>query len=63
MVNERTCRRWFSRFKKGDFSLKDEPREGRPKGLNSEELQAAVDENPTITTRELSKEFKTSLLS
>ncbi|VUZ45615.1 unnamed protein product [Hymenolepis diminuta] len=30
VVNEKTCRRWFSpsRFKKNGFSLKDEPRAG-----------------------------------
>ncbi|VUZ53749.1 unnamed protein product [Hymenolepis diminuta] len=32
-VNEKTCRRWFSisRFKKDDFSLKDEPKAECPK--------------------------------
>ena len=29
-VNERTVRRWFSKFRSGDFSLEDEPRNGRP---------------------------------
>ncbi|VUZ50138.1 unnamed protein product [Hymenolepis diminuta] len=28
VVNKNTCRKWFSRFKKDDFSLKDEPRAG-----------------------------------
>ena len=27
---ERTCRRWFDKFKNGDFSLEDEQRSGRP---------------------------------
>lgn len=60
VVNEKTCRRWFSRFKKDDFSLKDEPRAGCSKKLNSEQLQAAIDGNPTCTTRELSKTFNVS---
>ncbi|KAF2357242.1 Reverse transcriptase RNA-dependent DNA polymerase [Trinorchestia longiramus] len=55
VANEKTCRRWFSRFKKDDFSLKDEPRAGCSKQLNFEQLHAAIDENPTCTTRELSK--------
>ena len=56
-VNERSCRRWFSRFRSGDFSLKDEPKEGRPKKLDSEVLEAIVSENPTITTRELAEQL------
>ncbi|KAM3176957.1 hypothetical protein ACTXT7_005483 [Hymenolepis weldensis] len=43
--------------KKDDFSLEDEPIAGCSKELNSEQLQVAIDENPTYTTRELSKTF------
>ncbi|KAF2368624.1 hypothetical protein FHG87_000633 [Trinorchestia longiramus] len=39
------------------LSLKDEPRAGCSKQFNSDQLQAAIDENPTCTTRELSKTF------
>ncbi|KAM3171906.1 hypothetical protein ACTXT7_015626 [Hymenolepis weldensis] len=46
VVNEKTCR-----------SLKDEPRAGCSKKLNPEQLEVAIDENPTCTTRELSKNF------
>ncbi|VUZ50429.1 unnamed protein product, partial [Hymenolepis diminuta] len=58
-VNEKTCRGWFSAggFKKDDFSQKDEPRVGCSRILNSEQLQVAIDENPTCTTRELSETF------
>ncbi|VUZ54689.1 unnamed protein product, partial [Hymenolepis diminuta] len=47
-------------FKKHEFNLKDEPRAGCTKKLNSEQLQVPIDENPIHTTRELSK---TSLVS
>ncbi|VUZ51495.1 unnamed protein product, partial [Hymenolepis diminuta] len=66
VVNEETCRRWFlpsARFKRDDFSLKDERRtETRmlKKLLTSEQLQVAIDENPTCTTRELSKTLQVS---
>ncbi|VUZ39365.1 unnamed protein product [Hymenolepis diminuta] len=62
VVDKETCRRWFSpsRFKKDDFRLKDEPRVGCSKKLNSEQLQVDIDENPTCTTRELSKTFNVS---
>ncbi|KAM3184548.1 hypothetical protein ACTXT7_008127 [Hymenolepis weldensis] len=62
VVNENTCRRWFSAggFKRDDSSLKDERQiESRTlkKLLNSEQLHVAIEENPTCTTRELSKTF------
>ncbi|XP_013775045.1 histone-lysine N-methyltransferase SETMAR-like [Limulus polyphemus] len=59
-VSERTCRRWFSRVKNGDFGSKDEPREGRSSGLDSEALKAAVAANPAITVRDLSEQFNVS---
>ena len=30
-VNECTIRRWFAKFRSGDFSLEDEPLSGQPK--------------------------------
>ncbi|CAF4857006.1 unnamed protein product, partial [Rotaria sp. Silwood1] len=29
-VADRTCRDWLKRFRKGDMSLEDRPRSGRP---------------------------------
>ncbi|VUZ56861.1 unnamed protein product [Hymenolepis diminuta] len=43
-----------------DFSLKNEPRARCSKKPNSEQLEVAIDENPTCTTRELSKTFHVS---
>ena len=28
-INERTVRRWFAKFRSGDFSFEDEPQSGR----------------------------------
>jgi histone-lysine N-methyltransferase SETMAR len=53
-VAERTCRDWFKRFREGDISLEDYPRSGRPVECNVEQLQALVEDNPRLTTRELS---------
>ncbi|VUZ56428.1 unnamed protein product, partial [Hymenolepis diminuta] len=62
VVNEKTCRRWFSAygFKKDDFSLKDHPGAGCSRKLNSGLFQVAIDENPICTTRELTKTFHVS---
>ncbi|KAM3174760.1 hypothetical protein ACTXT7_009890 [Hymenolepis weldensis] len=61
VVNEKTCRRWLSRFKRDDLSLKDERQtESRMlKKTNSEQLEVTIDENTTCT-RELSKTFNVS---
>ena len=40
--HERTCTRWFSHFRKGDFSLKDETRKGYPRRLDSKGLEVDV---------------------
>ncbi|XGW29885.1 hypothetical protein V3C99_009158 [Haemonchus contortus] len=48
-----TCKTWMAKFKKGDFSLQDAPRSGRPMELNLKLLQTAVEEDPYATTREL----------
>jgi histone-lysine N-methyltransferase SETMAR len=53
-VTERTCRRWFERFRQGDISLEDHPRSGRPLECDVERLQMLIEDNPRLTTRELS---------
>ena len=60
VISVKTCRRWFSHFKKNDFTLKDEQRCGCFKGLNSEELLAVINEDPSKTSRELGIEFNVS---
>ena len=40
---ERTCQKWFARFKSGDFGLEDKGRPGQPKKFKDEELEALLD--------------------
>ena len=42
---ERTCQKWFARFKSDDFGLEDEERPGQPKKFEGEELEALLDED------------------
>ena len=41
---ERTFRKWFARFKSGDFGLEDEDHPRQPKKFEVEELEALLDE-------------------
>ena len=48
----RTCQKWFTRFREGNFDLEDEQRPGRPQELETGGLQALLDEDQRQSTRE-----------
>ena len=48
-VNERTARRWFAKFRSGDFSLEDEPRGCRPAVMQDEDLRTLVETDSSQT--------------
>ena len=52
---ERTCQKWFARFKSGDFGLEDEEPPGQLKKFEDEELEALLDEDCCQTQEELAK--------
>ena len=52
---ERTCQKWFARFKSGDFGLEDEERSGQPKKFEDDELEALLDEDCCQTQEELAE--------
>jgi hypothetical protein len=43
----------FKRFRRGDRSLLNEDRSGRPSTFDDEKLRTLVEENPRLTTREM----------
>lgn len=51
--NEKTCRKWFARFKTGDFDVKDKERPGQQKKFEDAELEALLDQDPCQTQWEL----------
>ncbi|CAF1490854.1 unnamed protein product [Didymodactylos carnosus] len=53
-VGDRTCRDWFKRFRTGDLLLKDQPRSRRSLESDVERLKALIEDNPRLTTRDLS---------
>jgi len=56
----RTARRWFAKFNSGEETLEDKPRSGRPTVLDEGDLQAALDAEPSSSTRELGTELGVS---
>ena len=56
-VAPRTAPKWFQRVNEGDFDLEDRPRSGRPTVLDEEDLQVALDLEPSSNTRELAEEL------
>ena len=56
-MTERTCERWFAKFREDDRSLQDLPHSERPQILDCQSLKAAVDADSGVTSRELAIEF------
>ena len=52
---ERTCQKWFARFKSADFGLEDEEHPGQPKKVEDEELEALLDEDCCQIQEELAE--------
>ena len=59
-VNERTCRRWYAKFRSGATQLSDKKRSGRPSTFNNTALLNANEANPTETILKLEQDFGTS---
>jgi len=57
-VSHTTCKRWYQKYRQGDFSLEDEPRAGRPQKIITDELQALLD---ITLKRKLKKSLQNSL--
>ncbi|XP_016795815.1 histone-lysine N-methyltransferase SETMAR isoform X3 [Pan paniscus] len=56
-ANERTVQWWFKKFCKGDESLEDEERSGRPSEVDNDQLRAIIEADPLTTTREVAEEL------
>ena len=58
VTNDRTAPHWFARFKEGDFNLNNLPRSGRPVKIYLDFIKQIIEEDPTVTTRQLAEQFK-----
>jgi len=59
-IGKTAAGKWFKRFNEGDFDLEDRPRSGRPTVLDESDLQAALDAEPSSSTRDLEAELGVS---
>ena len=59
-VGKTAAIKWFKRFKDGDFALEDSARSGQPSVFDEGDLQAAVDAEPSSSTRDLAEELGVS---
>ncbi|GFY08173.1 histone-lysine N-methyltransferase SETMAR [Trichonephila clavipes] len=57
IVNVRTCQRWFSKFRSGELSLQENDRSGRPSKIDNDVLRFMLENNPHLTSQEISEEF------
>ena len=44
-MTDRTCQKWFAKFRAGDFSLDDAPRSGRPVEVDSDQIETLIENN------------------
>jgi transposase len=54
-ISHSNCRKWFLRFKEGDYSVEDQPRLGRPSKTDEEELEAIRQRDPSQTQAEMAE--------
>ena len=52
-VSQSKASRWYRRFGSGDFTLEDQPRSGRPSTLDSKDVVAALEAEPSSSSRDL----------
>ena len=50
-----TAKRWFIKFRNGDFNLEDQLRPGRPTEIETEEIRESLEASPITSTRILAE--------
>lgn len=59
-VGLRTVEKWFARYKNGEEGISDSPRSGRPPSMDNDAILAAIEADPTLSTRMLAEDFQCS---
>ncbi|GBP20505.1 Mariner Mos1 transposase [Eumeta japonica] len=61
-LNKRTCREWFQKLKNGDFDVDDKGHSGRPKIYEDAELEELLEEDSSLTQKELASRIASDQL-
>ena len=60
-VTHQKCQKWFAKFRAEVFLLDDAPQSGRPAGVDSDQIEALVENSqPQYTTREIANILRIS---
>ena len=57
-LTELQCQIWFTRFRFGNFHLKDVPRSGRPTEVDDDKIKAMIENNRRSTRREIAEKLR-----
>ena len=57
VIGESTARKWFAKFKNGNFVIDNTPRTGRPSEFDEDHLKALLKEESGQTSRELTEKL------
>ena len=57
VIGESTARKWFAKFKNGNFDINDTPLNGRPSEFDEDHLKALLNKESRQTSRELAKKM------
>ena len=57
VIGESTARKWFAKFKNGNFDIDDTPRSGRPSEFDEDHLKALLKEESCQTSSELAEKI------
>ena len=57
VIGEFTARKWFAKFKNGNFDIDDTPWSGRPSEFDEDHLKALLKEESSLTSRELAEKI------
>ena len=57
-LSSRTCRKWFQRFRAGNFCLENEERSGCPPQTDEDKIRDLVEKSRNLTVQKMSNVLK-----